>query len=129
MMLMVGGCAQGKRALAQEKYGLLPEQIADGQSCLLEPMPDLPALDRLHLLICRLMQAGISPQDYLLQMLSKMPDMLLICDEIGCGIVPADAFEREWREQTGRLCCLLAQKSKRVERVTAGMITTLKEGN
>ena len=32
----------------------------------------------------------------------KNKDTIVIADEIGNGIVPLDAFEREYREQTGR---------------------------
>ena len=42
------------------------------------------------------------------------PDRILVTDEIGYGIVPIDPFEREYREETGRICCLLAEKSEEV---------------
>lgn len=48
------------------------------------------------------------------------PDIILISNEIGYGIVPLDRFERDWREKTGRICCLAAQESRSVIRVLAG---------
>ena len=42
-------------------------------------------------------------------------------DEIGNGIVPLDAFEREYREQTGRAEILLAKKADEVVRVICGI--------
>ena len=53
-------------------------------------------------------------------------DILLVTDEIGCGVVPIDPVERQWREETGRLCCLLAQRAQRVERIFCGIAMTLK---
>lgn len=49
------------------------------------------------------------------------PRRIVITQEIGCGIVPADAFERKYRELTGRICCQLAAASQEVWRVTAGI--------
>ena len=56
----------------------------------------------------------------------KNPDMVILCDEVGCGIVPIEPFQRQWREETGRLCCLLAQRAQRVERIFCGIAMTLK---
>lgn len=53
-------------------------------------------------------------------------DRILVTDEIGYGIVPIDPFEREYREETGRICCLLAEKSEEVWRVCCGIGTRLK---
>lgn len=49
------------------------------------------------------------------------PQRIVITQEIGCGIVPVDAFERKYRELTGRICCQLAAASQEVWRVTAGI--------
>ncbi len=54
------------------------------------------------------------------------PNRILVTDEIGYGIVPIDPFEREYREETGRICCLLAEKSEEVWRVCCGLGTRLK---
>lgn len=54
------------------------------------------------------------------------PDRILVTDEIGYGIVPIDPFEREYREETGRIGCLLAEKSEEVWRVCCGIGTKLK---
>lgn len=56
-----------------------------------------------------------------------IPDCIVICDELGCGVVPMDPEERAWRERTGRLCCQLAKRAGRVERVFCGIATVLKE--
>ncbi len=46
---------------------------------------------------------------------------IIISDEIGNGIVPVEAFEREYRERTGRILIQLAQKAEEVERVICGI--------
>lgn len=58
--------------------------------------------------------------------ISDIPDCIVICDELGCGVVPLDAEDRAWRERTGRLCCQLAQKAAQVERIFCGLPMRLK---
>ena len=50
----------------------------------------------------------------------KNPEIIIVSDEIGYGIVPIDKTERLWREKTGRICCQLMQKTKEAYRVMAG---------
>ena len=51
---------------------------------------------------------------------------VLIMDEVGCGIVPLDAFERQYREVVGRVGCRLAQEASHVERIVCGLGQVLK---
>ena len=64
--------------------------------------------------------------DYAKRLIDECPKLIVISDEVGCGVVPIDREEREWREAVGRVCCLLAQRSERVDRVYAGILTCLK---
>lgn len=52
--------------------------------------------------------------------------LVLVSDEVGSGIVPIDAFEREFREKNGRVNCYLAGQAEQVIRVTAGIGTRIK---
>ena len=52
--------------------------------------------------------------------------LILTVQELGCGIVPVDAFDREWREVTGRICCELAKRAQAVYRMTCGIPARLK---
>ena len=55
-----------------------------------------------------------------------IPDCIVICDELGCGVVPLDYEDRAWRERTGRLCNKLAQRADHVDRVFCGIPMKLK---
>ena len=55
------------------------------------------------------------------------PDVILVSEEVGYGIVPADAFERQYREAVGRVCTALAAKSSKVTRVVCGLGMVLKD--
>lgn len=66
-------------------------------------------------------------EEMLLQSLFREnPHRILVTDEIGCGIVPADVFERLYREETGRICCRVAAQASQVWRVTCGLGQQLK---
>ena len=41
-------------------------------------------------------------------------------------MVPIDPGERSWREAVGRLCCVLARRADRVERIFCGLSMVLK---
>lgn len=50
----------------------------------------------------------------------------VVCDELGCGVVPVSETERNWREVTGRLLCMLAENCEKVFRVTCGIAQRIK---
>ncbi|HIV67648.1 MAG TPA: bifunctional adenosylcobinamide kinase/adenosylcobinamide-phosphate guanylyltransferase [Candidatus Butyricicoccus stercorigallinarum] len=102
-ILIVGGMAQGKRAFARSLS------------------PEAEIVDNLQDIVRRALERGAPvPQaaDFL--------DKTVVCTELGCGVVPMDAFEREWREQTGRLCCEIAAQAARVYRVSCGIAQCIK---
>ena len=126
MKMLIGVHAQGKLSLSRARTGFAIEEICNGESCPLDAVPCQPVVYRLHLLIRRLLIAGSDPLEWAERLFAENPDALIVTDEVGYGIVPADPFERAWREAVGRVCCLLAQRSERVERVVAGIPQLIK---
>lgn len=57
----------------------------------------------------------------------RNPDLIVISNELGYGVVPIDAFDRKYRESTGRLCTQLAAKSRQVIRVVCGLGMVIKD--
>ena len=51
---------------------------------------------------------------------------VVIACEVGGGVVPIDAAQRQQREDAGRLACLLAQRASCVVRVCCGLPQVLK---
>ena len=58
--------------------------------------------------------------------IKKNPDCIVICNEVGCGVVPMLKEEREYREQVGRMQVILAKSSESVERVICGIEQKIK---
>lgn len=52
---------------------------------------------------------------------------VVVCDEVGSGVIPLERQERLAREATGRLCIQLAQRANRVVRLVCGLPTVIKE--
>lgn len=126
MRLIVGGYAQGKRSYLIRNVGIEPSRIADGASCSLDTVPDADAVINLHLLIRRLLEAGFHVDNWIHACIRVHPEMIFVCDEVGCGVVPMGSFERAWREAVGHVCCSLAQEAAQVDRICCGVAATLK---
>ena len=67
--------------------------------------------------------------DFASKLTKKCPDIVIVTQEIGYGLVPVDAFDRRYRELTGRICTVLAANSDQVDRVVCGIGVTIKGGN
>ncbi|MCM1126163.1 MAG: bifunctional adenosylcobinamide kinase/adenosylcobinamide-phosphate guanylyltransferase [Lachnospiraceae bacterium] len=66
-------------------------------------------------------QNGGCPEQEIQTFLESCPDAVIISDEIGNGIVPMEAQEREYRERTGRILVKLAGMAEEVVRVLCGI--------
>ncbi|MBQ8144762.1 MAG: bifunctional adenosylcobinamide kinase/adenosylcobinamide-phosphate guanylyltransferase [Butyricicoccus sp.] len=121
-VLIVGGRGQGKCRLAVRLFDLHEGDILDGTVCSPEEISGAKAVNGLHLLTRRMLQERRAPSALLPQLRGK----IVICDELGCGVVPVERELEDWREFTGRLCCDLAAEADIVIRVIAGLPQVIK---
>lgn len=125
MKLIIGGYAQGKLAYVLEQESTKTYRILDGEKLrdmdLTEETKEAVILNHFHLWVREGLQAGGDPQGETRRFVDRFPDCVIICDEIGNGIVPLEAFEREYREQTGRILTMLAKEAEEVVRVVCGI--------
>lgn len=119
MRIITGGAFQGKRAFADRLYPGV--EWTDGGSCDLDEIRTCRAVYGFHEFVKRWLKQEKSWEELASLMLEKNRGLILICDEIGCGLVPVDAFEREYRESTGRIMNALAEQAERVDRVVCGI--------
>jgi adenosyl cobinamide kinase/adenosyl cobinamide phosphate guanylyltransferase len=113
MVLILGGLGSGKTEYARSLGFSDADFSADAFS-------DRPVLDHLETLV----RSDPASATELLPALLKKE--IVICREVGSGVIPLDAHERAWREATGRLCCALAKEATAVVRVVCGVPTVLK---
>ncbi len=153
MELYIGGFAQGKLEYVQNKKAEEAISIAmvidcaqsDYQKTLqsidnkiknenadvnnIANVNDIVIINHLHLWVKDLLSEGMEEsevQSTILSWVATHPNTILICDELGNGIVPLEKMERIWREQTGRLMIELAKQAERVERILCGLGQRLK---
>ncbi len=150
MEVYFGGAFQGKLEYVLEKKGCL--KVADGAGCSLKDIKEAQVLNHLHLYIKRLtykegaaynttVDDTITADDTITvdttaktmpaaeiinDIYEANPDIILICDEVGGGIVPLKKEDRIYREAVGRALCCAVKKSDRVERVMCGIGQCLK---
>ncbi|HEX3075978.1 MAG TPA: bifunctional adenosylcobinamide kinase/adenosylcobinamide-phosphate guanylyltransferase [Lachnospiraceae bacterium] len=144
MQLIVGGSNQGKLDFALKQYhgshqvelggvrvddtGSVPSQptVVDENYRELSEVMQASILNHFHLIVRRWMMEGRELLPLVNQLIEENGDTIIVTDEIGYGIVPMEAFEREYREQTGRLCCRIASNAAQVYRVVCGIPSRIK---
>ena len=109
MVLILGGAGAGKKEYARS----LGFRDADFTTDVSDGKPVLYDLETL-------VRGTDVPLDALLK------KKLILCREVGSGVIPLDPDEREWREAVGRLCCALAKEATAVVRVVCGVPIVLK---
>ena len=122
MKLIIGGFAQGKLDYVLTKYHLQENMVWNGV------LPDNTALrdkqiivNHFHQWVKQCILDGGCPEEEILSFLDDYENCIIICAEIGNGIVPTDKFEREYRERVGRILIELAKRAEEVERVLCGI--------
>lgn len=120
MKIIIGGYAQGKLNYALKGCEGAEYQVWDGR------MPEdtqrkIVLINHFHNWVKSSILNGGNPEEEIRIFMEEHPDCVIISDEIGSGIVPMEAFEREWRERTGKILAELAQKAEEVVRVICGI--------
>jgi adenosylcobinamide kinase/adenosylcobinamide-phosphate guanylyltransferase len=105
MILIIGGKYQGKYEFAKSL--------------------SLPIINNLENIIKELMNKDIDIQSEIFSLVENK-NMAVICNEIGCGIVPLNKEDRDFREITGRILCELAKRADTVYKVEASIATKIK---
>lgn len=103
MILVVGGLASGKRTYARS-LGFADDEIA---------------VD-----VHELVRSGGSTDELVARLADKA---VVTCAEVGSGVVPLDAGERAWRDETGALMQALAACAERVVRMVCGIPVVVRD--
>lgn len=104
MIFIIGGYAQGKREYALNHYKDADKHIMELNDWAREQF-----------------EAGIDPLPLIKTKITDDPDLIIISDMIGNGVVPESRPEREFRDSCGRLQVEIAKLAGEVIRVTCGL--------
>lgn len=125
MEMIIGGAYQGKAAYAKAQFPDVDWKF--GGEITEEELLKAAGVLGFQEYIRKVLKAGEDLTGLAEKLAQQDPDVILVSEEVGYGIVPADAFERQYREAVGRVCTALAAKSSRVTRVVCGIGTVLKD--
>lgn len=111
IIFIVGGIDQGKTVYAREHF------------------PKAEYWDACEETVRAQMKAGADPMACVREVLARkrQGDLVITGREMGCGLVPMDPFERDYREMNGRVNCLIAAEADLVIRVIAGIGQVIKD--
>lgn len=124
MELIIGGAFQGKTDYAKKEYPNINWKeagvMSEGELLQAEGILNFQEY------IKKEIKEGRTPGNIGERLLTENPKAVIVSEEVGYGLVPTDAFEREYRETVGRICTKLASGSRKVTRVICGIGTVIK---
>lgn len=126
MIMITGGAFQGKTEFAKKIFSLNDNDIIDGKTCVFDDIFSAKCVVNFHMFIKRLMHDNIDPMKFSEKIIRDNSQIIIIINEIGCGIIPIEKFDRIWRETVGRTGCFIAENSEKVIRVNCGIPMYLK---
>lgn len=136
MKLYIGGMAQGKLEYVLQQYGR--------ENCLVINGSDMTGdeafsgfvsggskitylvMNQFHVWVRELLLKELPAEEIVEDFLHQYPEIILICDEVGNGIVPLMKEDREFRERLGRILIRIAGQSEEVWRIICGLAQRLK---
>ena len=124
MILILGGAFQGKRTFAKGKFKLSDEDIFTCTDTNIDLSKG--CIYKLEEFVFACIQAGLDPMEQFRSLDLQQKNIIFICQDIFCGVVPMERHLRLWRDATGKLCQHLAGEAEAVYRIYCGLEQRLK---
>lgn len=129
MKLIIGGAWQGKLDYALQIANIESkdsEKVIEGATDPCEAALECTIIHNFHEFVRRLLKEEKDPDQLIQEIVKHNPNVIITMDELGCGIVPEDPFDRRWRECSGRVAVKLAKHSGEVYRMVCGIPARIK---
>ena len=124
MVFIIGGAYQGKLDCAKTAYCLSEDDVYTCEGAEIDF--SCRCVQHIESFVLACVREGVDASAYFAAREELWRGSVLICDDIGGGVVPLGADMRAWREETGRLCRYLSGRAERVTRVFCGLEQRLK---
>ena len=124
MHMITGGAFQGKREFAKNYFKT--KNMTNGEICGFDEVFSAECIYNFHMLVKRLTAENINCIEFTERIIRENKNLIVIINEIGCGIVPIDKNERIWRENVGKCGCMIAAASEKVIRIFYGKAVFIK---
>lgn len=118
MIFVFGGAYSGKCEYVRNELGV--RDITD-YTAPRDELKKAKAIHDFHLYIKERMKSEDDVFEEVKNLIDENPEVVIISNEIGYGVVSIDKFEREYRETAGRISCYLAKRAKKAVRVVCGI--------
>ena len=126
--LVIGGAYQGKTSWAKSQFSLSDDDIC---VCDSDSLPDFSkrCISHYENYVAYCLKHNLAPKTDFSDCANERAGegkgaKIIISDDIFCGVVPIDAFQRKWREETGLALQKIA-KNAAVWRVFCGIATRI----
>lgn len=126
MIFIYGGIAQNKLKFTLEKFSLSESDVFDAEKKDISYLRNEKVIYHFDRIAEKWIESDMDPLGEIVKIKDRLADRIIISNEVGCGLVPADSRERKYREAVGRINCILAEKSDTVYRVCCGLGLMLK---
>ena len=124
MEMIIGGAFQGKEKLARQAYPDI--DWVYGKEASFDDLLRCGGVIGFQDYVRRLVEEEKDTSSLAADIISGNPDIILVSDEVGYGVVPVNRTDRLYREAVGRVCTRLASYSTRVTRVVCGIGNVIK---
>ena len=126
MIFIFGGLYQGKLDYALTRFALTENDVFHCTEDSDNEPKNKKIIYELDKWILALTKNKMDVNKAIKQFIKNNPDVIIICNDISCGIVPLDPVQRKWREAAGRAAAVLAQNSTEVIRIFCGIPSQIK---
>ena len=125
MILIFGGAYQGKLAYALERFKAIESDVYRCGDDVNMPKGK-KIIYEIDKWILALVKNNIDTEKAMRQFVDGNQDVVVICNDISCGVVPLDPELRKWREEAGRALAMLSRISDEVIRLFCAIPTRIK---
>ena len=131
MKLYVGGAFQGKKAFVDNEYMNVKKLSWYDGACRdnkiqTNSISSYDAIYNYQEIIKRQLANKLDPEKELEELIKLNPQIILVCNEVGCGVIPITREDRAFREAVGRCMCMAASKADKVTRIICGIGQVIK---
>jgi len=126
MILIFGGIYQGKLAYALERFKAAEDDVYMCDSNDVNVPENRKIVYEIDKWILALVKSDIDTEKAIQQFIDSNRDVIVICNDISCGVVPLDPSLRKWREAVGKSLAALSRASDEVIRLFCAIPTRIK---
>ena len=126
MIFVIGGSFNNKLEFVLERFNLSIDDVYNSRS--LDDYKGERVINNFHEIVKEfyLKEKSLEEIIRVVDKLLKTEELIIICDEIGYGIVPIKKEDRLFRELNGRVSCYIAKRADEVFRVMYGVGNRIK---